>query len=245
MFHGAPAVIVISAPAANSQSCGDCTRAGQNLMLSAHARGPRHLLGGGADALAARRRGEAGARRSRPPAPPSRRSRSAIPKASRPAGRGAVRASAGSACRDLRRPGRPHGSDPEAPAVGSGLRRRRPCRGTLAIVSAAHRDARRMPMTTFNDREKAFENKFAHDEEIQFKTFARRNKLLGLWAANLLGKTGAEADELRHGGGARRLPGDRPRGRVPQALRRSRPPRRRDHHPRARWPSCSASPRCR
>ena len=49
-------------------------------------------------------------------------------------------------------------------------------------------------MTTFNDREKAFENKFAHDEEIQFKTYARRNKLLGLWAANLLGKTGAEAD---------------------------------------------------
>ena len=49
-------------------------------------------------------------------------------------------------------------------------------------------------MTTFNDREKAFENKFARDEELQFKTLARRNKLLGLWAANLLGKTGAEAD---------------------------------------------------
>ena len=49
-------------------------------------------------------------------------------------------------------------------------------------------------MTTFNDREKAFENKFAHDEEMQFKAAARRNKLLGLWAASLLGKTGAEAD---------------------------------------------------
>jgi hypothetical protein len=49
-------------------------------------------------------------------------------------------------------------------------------------------------MTTFNDREMAFENKFAHDEEMQFKAAARRNKLLGLWAASLLGKTGAEAD---------------------------------------------------
>ena len=49
-------------------------------------------------------------------------------------------------------------------------------------------------MTTFNDREKAFENKFAHDEEMQFKAAARRNRLLGLWAASLLGKTGAEAD---------------------------------------------------
>jgi hypothetical protein len=49
-------------------------------------------------------------------------------------------------------------------------------------------------MTTFNDREKAFENKFAHDEEMQFKAHARSNKLLGLWAASLLGKTGADAD---------------------------------------------------
>ena len=49
-------------------------------------------------------------------------------------------------------------------------------------------------MTTFNDREKGFENKFAHDEEMQFRAAARRNKLLGLWAASLLGKTGAEAD---------------------------------------------------
>jgi hypothetical protein len=49
-------------------------------------------------------------------------------------------------------------------------------------------------MTTFNDREKAFENKFAHDEEMRFRAYARRNKLLGLWAAELLGKTGADAD---------------------------------------------------
>ena len=49
-------------------------------------------------------------------------------------------------------------------------------------------------MTTFNDREKGFENKFAHDEELQFKATARRNKLLGLWAASLLGKSGADAD---------------------------------------------------
>ncbi|MEL6619216.1 MAG: DUF1476 domain-containing protein [Pseudomonadota bacterium] len=49
-------------------------------------------------------------------------------------------------------------------------------------------------MSTFDDRENAFENKFAHDAEMQFKADARRNKLLGLWAAELLGKTGDEAD---------------------------------------------------
>jgi len=50
-------------------------------------------------------------------------------------------------------------------------------------------------MTTFDDRESAFENKFAHDAEMQFRAEARRNKLLGLWAAELMGKTGHEADE--------------------------------------------------
>ena len=50
-------------------------------------------------------------------------------------------------------------------------------------------------MSTFDDRENAFENKFAHDAEMQFKADARRNKLLGLWAAALLGKSGAEAEE--------------------------------------------------
>lgn len=49
-------------------------------------------------------------------------------------------------------------------------------------------------MTTFDDRETAFEAKFAHDEEMQFKAEARRNKLLGLWAADLLGLSGDEAD---------------------------------------------------
>lgn len=49
-------------------------------------------------------------------------------------------------------------------------------------------------MTTFDKRESDFEAKFAHDEELQFKVNARRNKLLGLWAAEKLGKTGAEAE---------------------------------------------------
>jgi hypothetical protein len=46
---------------------------------------------------------------------------------------------------------------------------------------------------TFDDRENAFENKFAHDAEMQFKAEARRNKLLGLWAAGLMGKSGDDA----------------------------------------------------
>ena len=49
-------------------------------------------------------------------------------------------------------------------------------------------------MTTFDDRATAFESKFAHDAEMQFRAEARRNKLLGLWAAELLGKTGEDAD---------------------------------------------------
>lgn len=52
----------------------------------------------------------------------------------------------------------------------------------------------RLPMTTFDDREHAFENKYAHDEEMKFKAEARCNKLVGLWAAELLGKTGDEAE---------------------------------------------------
>ena len=50
-------------------------------------------------------------------------------------------------------------------------------------------------MSTFDDRENAFENKFAHDAEMQFKADARRNKLLGLWAAGLMGKEGDAAAE--------------------------------------------------
>src|SRR6476620_8971523 len=49
-------------------------------------------------------------------------------------------------------------------------------------------------MTTFDQRKDAYENKFAHDEELRFKATARRNKLLGLWAAEKLGKSGADAD---------------------------------------------------
>lgn len=48
-------------------------------------------------------------------------------------------------------------------------------------------------MTTFDDRENAFENKFAHDAEMQFRAEARRNKLVGLWAAGLMGKSGEDA----------------------------------------------------
>lgn len=49
-------------------------------------------------------------------------------------------------------------------------------------------------MTTFDNREQAFERKFAHDEEMQFKARARRNKLLGLWAAAQAGLDGEKAD---------------------------------------------------
>jgi hypothetical protein len=48
-------------------------------------------------------------------------------------------------------------------------------------------------MTSFEDREKGFERKFAHDEELRFKATARRNKLLGLWAASVMGITGDAA----------------------------------------------------
>ena len=48
-------------------------------------------------------------------------------------------------------------------------------------------------MTTYDDRERAFEAKFAHDAEMQFRAEARRNKLVGLWAAELLGKAEDEA----------------------------------------------------
>jgi hypothetical protein len=49
-------------------------------------------------------------------------------------------------------------------------------------------------MATFDDREKGFEAKYSHDQELNFKITVRRNKLLGLWAAQQLGKSGAEAD---------------------------------------------------
>jgi hypothetical protein len=51
----------------------------------------------------------------------------------------------------------------------------------------------RMDMSTFDQREDSFEKRFVHEEELQFRAEARRNKLVGLWAAEKLGKTGAEA----------------------------------------------------
>ncbi|HEY3224102.1 MAG TPA: DUF1476 domain-containing protein [Pseudolabrys sp.] len=48
--------------------------------------------------------------------------------------------------------------------------------------------------TTFDKREEGFEKQFAHDEELKFKAMARRNKMLGLWAAGILGKSGADAE---------------------------------------------------
>lgn len=49
-------------------------------------------------------------------------------------------------------------------------------------------------MTTFDKRQEGFEAKFAHDEELKFKATARRNKLLGLWAAEKLGLSGEDAE---------------------------------------------------
>ena len=49
-------------------------------------------------------------------------------------------------------------------------------------------------MTTFDDRERAFENLFAHDQELAFRAQARRNRDIGLWAASQIGKSGADAD---------------------------------------------------
>ncbi len=49
-------------------------------------------------------------------------------------------------------------------------------------------------MSGIDDRGKAYEDRFAHDEELKFRAMARRNKLLGLWAAEKLGKSGADAE---------------------------------------------------
>ncbi len=50
-------------------------------------------------------------------------------------------------------------------------------------------------MTTFDEREKGYEAKLAHDEELKFRAYARRNRLLGLWAAAKLGKSGQAAED--------------------------------------------------
>ena len=49
-------------------------------------------------------------------------------------------------------------------------------------------------MATFDDRKKGFEKKFEHDQQLRFRTEMRRNKLIGLWAADLMGLTGADAE---------------------------------------------------
>ena len=49
-------------------------------------------------------------------------------------------------------------------------------------------------MTTFDERQRAFESKFAHDQEMMFKAESRRNRKIGLWAAGLLGLSGEEAE---------------------------------------------------
>jgi len=49
-------------------------------------------------------------------------------------------------------------------------------------------------MTTFDDRERAFENKFVHDQEMAFRITARRNRLIGQWAAELMGLTPEETE---------------------------------------------------
>lgn len=52
-------------------------------------------------------------------------------------------------------------------------------------------------MPSFDDREKAFENKYAHDQELEFKAQVRRNRLLGAWAAELMGLSGDEAEDYK------------------------------------------------
>jgi hypothetical protein len=66
-------------------------------------------------------------------------------------------------------------------------------RANAALIGAEGRAMDRRPgesvfgMTTFDDRERGFEAKFAHEQETEFKVAARRNRLLGLWAAELMG----------------------------------------------------------
>jgi hypothetical protein len=65
---------------------------------------------------------------------------------------------------------------------------------SLASYVVSEPTIREVTMTTFDKREEGFEKQFAHDEELKFKANARRNKLLGLWAAEKLGLSGAAAD---------------------------------------------------
>jgi hypothetical protein len=65
---------------------------------------------------------------------------------------------------------------------------------SLASYVVSEPTIREVTMTTFDKREEGFEKQFAHDEELKFKANARRNKLLGLWAAEKLGLSGTAAD---------------------------------------------------
>jgi hypothetical protein len=76
------------------------------------------------------------------------------------------------------------------------IRRGTPASGALRLFSRAAREGGTQGgdwMTTFDKRKEGFESKFARDEELRFKSTARRNKLLGLWAAEKLGKSGDDA----------------------------------------------------
>ena len=88
-------------------------------------------------------------------------------------------------------------------------------------------------MTTFDKREEGFEKKFAHDEELRFKASARRNKLLGLWAAESSGLR-AMRRSLRQGGRDVRLRGSRRRRRAQEGAQGSRGERYRDVRARVR-----------
>lgn len=66
--------------------------------------------------------------------------------------------------------------------------------GAFFATPPLRRQQKGTGMTTFDKREEGFEKKFAHDEELRFKATARRNKLLGQWAAAKLGLAGADAD---------------------------------------------------
>lgn len=85
----------------------------------------------------------------------------------------------------------PRGPYPQG-ASGSGPEGGLRYRGRMGIWEETQ-DTPGEPMTTFDDRENAFEAKFAHDSEMQFRAEARRNKLLGLWAAGLMGKSEDDA----------------------------------------------------
>jgi hypothetical protein len=71
---------------------------------------------------------------------------------------------------------------------------RAPLDGAHGSAYFATRTAGILRMTQFDDRERAFEAKFARDEEMQFRVLARRNRLLGEWAARLMGLSEVEME---------------------------------------------------